>query len=461
MHSVEEPLLQADWSGPIDEPVSWLPFWMRQSKPAQKRRLVDRGANFGQSKGAFFIRKRIKMKDRRALYAGDWFHSLVNSPTYRLILTLLTAYMSLTVLFAIPYYAISKFYSCNMGIDNFREAFVFSLETMATIGYGTQDIFFDDCIAPVVVLAVQICVKLVADALTIGILYSRVARPNTRASTILFAKEAVIRRIRGRLYLMFQICELRKHQLVEAHVRLYLVRHDRGPEVGGETSYFQTCTMRLNHPNDELGGMLLLCLPQIVVHEIDLWSPLYPPPVWASEKEAFQWTPPAHVDLMDSDRDVEEVCGPCKHQRGASPTRGGYQALDEADLLGTEVFPAAKRTYGDSSLSPYAGRFSRSYAAPTPPLDDPLAAEARMIQEYMRDRRVEVVAIVEGTDAATGGSVQARHSYIAEEVLWDRSYSRCVFEGDDGAAIIDFSKFHDTVPCAADAHFSGVMPSQV
>ena len=38
--------------------------------------------------------------------------------------------------------------------------------------------------------------------------------------------------------------------------------------------------MRLSHPNDELGGMLLLCLPQLVVHELDDSSPLVPPLSW-------------------------------------------------------------------------------------------------------------------------------------------------------------------------------------
>jgi len=32
----------------------------------------------------------------------------------------------------------------------------------------------------------------------------------------------------------------------------------------------QSCTMRLNHPNDELGSMLLLMTPQMVVHELDV-----------------------------------------------------------------------------------------------------------------------------------------------------------------------------------------------
>lgn len=446
---MEEPLL----GGELERPVSWKPFaWLYHNKPPQQRRLVDRSANFHQSNGKFFIRKRIKIVDRRTLYAGDWFHSLVNSPTPRLILILLMIYMLITFLFAIPYFLISKCYGCNMGISNFREAFVFSLETIATIGFGTEDIFFGDCILPILVLAAQVCVKLVADALTIGILYSRVARPNTRASTILFANKAVIRKIRGKRYLMFQICELRKHQLVEAHVRLYLIRHNREPEVGGQVSYFQTCTMRLNHPSDELGGMLLLCLPQTVVHEIDLWSPLYPPPVWASKTELHRWTPPAHVSLLDQQ--------PVAPHTPASPTRTGYQSIDgQSHLAGAEVFPSPHRRADVETISPYASQYKASASAGVSRGGD--ISEKEMMQAYMKDRRIEIVAIVEGTDAATGGSVQARHSYTMDEILWDHSYSRCVFEDPDGTAIIDFSKFHETVEAEEDAAFSGIIPSCV
>jgi hypothetical protein len=53
--------------------------------------------------------------------------------------------------------------------------------------------------------------KLVADAVTIGVIYSRLSRPTTRASTILFSDKAVARVSEdGRVFLMFQLCELRK-----------------------------------------------------------------------------------------------------------------------------------------------------------------------------------------------------------------------------------------------------------
>lgn len=97
---------------------------------------------------------------------------------------------------------------------------------------------------------------------------------------------------------MFQVCELRKNQLVEAHIRLYVIRNEvECPTNRGEGSqplssdsnqrdvesnygsfpansnyicFKQSCAMRLNHPNDELGSMLLLMTPQMIVHELDI-----------------------------------------------------------------------------------------------------------------------------------------------------------------------------------------------
>eukprot|EP00438_Fugacium_kawagutii_P001851 Skav207826 [mRNA] locus=scaffold1099:213255:217758:- [translate_table: standard] len=41
------------------------------------------------------------------------------------------------------------------------------------------------------------------------------------AASLIFTEKAVIREIRGRFFFMFQVCEQRKHQLVEAKIRCY------------------------------------------------------------------------------------------------------------------------------------------------------------------------------------------------------------------------------------------------
>ena len=289
------------------------------------KRLVDRNGHFKQSLGKMAIKKKIRREDWRAMYSGDLFHSLVDAPSSRTAVILLSLYFFIVVIMSIIYYLLSKTCGCNMGLETFQEAFAFSLETMATIGYGTPDIFFNGCWAPIIALCVQISCKLIAEAVIIGVIYCRFGRPTKRASTVIFSDKAILRRISGKLYFMFQLVELRKQQLVEAQVRLYTIRRDisspteeeydeQGTEgeskessnstttfqgggstgfPAGSVTHFQTCKMRLNFPNDELGGLLILCLPQMIVHEVDAWSPLMPPPIWRSltDGKIHKWAP--------------------------------------------------------------------------------------------------------------------------------------------------------------------------
>ena len=53
---------------------------------------------------------------------------------------------------------------------------------------------------------------------------------------------------------MFQVCEMRKHALLEAHVRMYTVRKDMDHLGTGAVAYFQPFHMRVQHPDDELSG---------------------------------------------------------------------------------------------------------------------------------------------------------------------------------------------------------------
>lgn len=88
--------------------------------------------------------------------------------------------------------------------------------------------------------------------------------------------------------------------------------------------------------------------------------------------------------------------------------------------------------------------------------------ERSMVQRYMRDRQIEVIVIVEGVDAATGGMVQARHSYTSDEIEWNKSFECCVFKDPvDGCTTIDFSQFHELVDVPDDAPFAGVVHSSI
>ena len=88
--------------------------------------------------------------------------------------------------------------------------------------------------------------------------------------------KAIIREIRGEFYLMFQVVELRKHQLIDSRVRCYsMLTNDNNTNIFGNSPY-QFHRMRLHYPDDNLGSLVLLSVPVVIVHHIDKWSPLYP-----------------------------------------------------------------------------------------------------------------------------------------------------------------------------------------
>ena len=76
---------------------------------------------------------------------------------------------------------------------------------MATIGYGTGDYFFGDCWGPLIIVTLQVVTALVMDSLVIGVVFQRMSQGQSRSSTIAFSDSAVLRRVRGQLYVLFRV----------------------------------------------------------------------------------------------------------------------------------------------------------------------------------------------------------------------------------------------------------------
>lgn len=259
-----------------------------------------------------YIRKRIHKKIWWALYKSDWFHSIIDLPTYRLFFLIIFIYIFLVFFYAFIYFVANYFFECALDFKTFLNAFDFSLETMATIGYSTRDIFFNGCISVTLILVSQVITKLFIDGLLIGVIYSRLSRPHGREITIIFSKYATIRRIKGKLYFNFQICELRKNQLFNPQIKMYIVKKEinydkienqnilinsrinkKNPINHLKNAYFiQSSSMKIHHPCD---SSLLLIVPQLIVHELDSASPLVPPPIWLPRTNY----PPTQLDYSD------------------------------------------------------------------------------------------------------------------------------------------------------------------
>jgi hypothetical protein len=101
----------------------------------------------------------------------------------------------------------------------------------------SDDIYFNDCWEGIILVTIQSLVGIYMNAMCVGLFFARFSRAQTRATTVVMSNKAVVREMGGNLYLMMQVCEMRKHQLVEPHVRCYAVRHmPSGSNNGREVS---------------------------------------------------------------------------------------------------------------------------------------------------------------------------------------------------------------------------------
>ncbi|CAK9083992.1 Inward rectifier potassium channel 18 (Inward rectifier K(+) channel Kir2.6) (Potassium channel [Durusdinium trenchii] len=244
-------------------------------------RLMDRRGAFGQSRGHWLLhnimsrtrsacgKPRDTMAEVSTLLLEDWYHTFLDAKIGKQLCCFLVLYVVLFWFYAFLYLGISK--ACNLQLEgHLVKAYLLSLETMMTIGYGVPDPYMNGCWQGPFVLTTQVLVNLILSAILIGVIFQGIARPQSRACTILCSEKAIIRCIDGAYYFMFRVCDLRsQHSLVEPHIRCYCVEQS---DIRG----FETTQMRLLQPDDELGATLLLSMPSIVVHRIDAWSPLAP-----------------------------------------------------------------------------------------------------------------------------------------------------------------------------------------
>ncbi|XP_030649301.1 ATP-sensitive inward rectifier potassium channel 12 [Chanos chanos] len=162
------------------------------------------------------------------------------------------------------------FTPCVMQVNSFVAAFLFSIETQTTIGYGFRCVT-EECPLAVFMVVLQSIMGCVIDAFMIGAIMAKMARPKKRAETLLFSHNAVISMRDGKLCLMWRVGNLRKSHIVEAHVRAMLVK----PRVTEEGEYIPLDQIDINVGYDKGTDRIFLVSPLTILHEIDEESPLF------------------------------------------------------------------------------------------------------------------------------------------------------------------------------------------
>jgi inward rectifier potassium channel len=189
--------------------------------------------------------------------------------TYHLILTLswpgfagfiFGIYLLINVVFALLY-LLEPHAIAEMAPGSFLDAFFFSVETLATVGYGHM---YPETLYGHLITMLEIMVGLFGLAVITGLIFVRFSRPTARMH---FSKVAVIAPIDGVPHFMIRVANLRHQAMVEPEFRVILLRNVITAE-GEEMRRFSTLKLQFDH---------LISFPAVLTirHRIDEKSPLF------------------------------------------------------------------------------------------------------------------------------------------------------------------------------------------
>ena len=243
---------------------------MGQTPPPQTddvNRDLGLGSRLTQYRGYRLLNRDGSFNARREglsfLRALNPFHAFMTMPWSRFFAWVAAGYFVTNGFFALLYEmcgpaALSGIHGTTP-LDRFRELFFFSVQTLATIGYGV--------VSPVsieanLLVTLEALIGLMGFALATGLLFARFSRPEAH---ILFSQKAVVAPYRGGQALMFRVINERSSQLIEVEVTVSLSRL----ETSGGASVRRFYPLAL-----ERSKVVFFPLHWVVVHPIDASSPL-------------------------------------------------------------------------------------------------------------------------------------------------------------------------------------------
>jgi inward rectifier potassium channel len=169
--------------------------------PATARKVTQQGSTF------------YVIGDDRALLR-DAYHIFLRMRWSASLGLIALGFMAVNVAFAVPYYLLGGV----AGSDgSFFQALSFSVETLATVGYGAM---YPSSTAAHTIMIVESIVSLVLTALATGLVFSKFARPTTRVA---FSRQAVITQHEGKRTLVFRAGNRRSNVIVEATIHVVAV----------------------------------------------------------------------------------------------------------------------------------------------------------------------------------------------------------------------------------------------
>jgi inward rectifier potassium channel len=191
---------------------------------------------------------------------GDLYHLALRISWWRFLVLGIVLYAAANALFALIY-LIPGDAIANAQPGSFADAFFFSIQTMATIGYGVMS---PATLYGNLIVTIETGMGLMLLAVATGLVFARFSRPTAR---VLFSRVAVIGPYNGVATLSFRAANLRHNQILQAEVGVVLLWDERTQEGDTIRRFYDLKLARHRSP--------VFAMTFTVMHAIDRDSPLY------------------------------------------------------------------------------------------------------------------------------------------------------------------------------------------
>lgn len=260
----------------------------------------------------------------------DPYHLMLTIPWSAFLGFVASLYLLTNALFALLYLAGGDCIE-NADPNSFLDKFFFSVQTLASIGYGAM---YPKTVYAHAIVTVEAMVGLTGIAVLTGLAFARFSQPSAR---VLFSRCLIIAPHAGVPTLKFRTANQRRNQILEAQLRVYLMRDEIDADGSFLRRIYDLRLLREQTPS--------FALTWLAMHSIDESSPLY----------------------------------------GMTP-------------------------------------------------------------ELLTKMNVTIVVSLSGIDETVTQVVHARHTYAAEDILWNYRFVDVIYHTEDGHRYIDYNYFHSVEP---------------
>jgi inward rectifier potassium channel len=189
----------------------------------------------------------------------DSYHFFLRTSWTVALSVIVAFWVGINAVFAVVYLVLGGV--ANVRPGSFWDAFCFSVQTMGTIGYGSM---WPTSVAANTIVVAESVTSLVITAVATGLIFSKFSRTTGR---IAFSKYAVIGPMNGVPTLMLRVGNERRNSILEASIRVSLVRTERLKE---GPIFYRLVDLKLERERSQAVARSWTAL-----HTIDATSPFF------------------------------------------------------------------------------------------------------------------------------------------------------------------------------------------